>query len=65
MRANVCGRMGCTGHAYGEKRPPSIATLERWSWDGEMKAIDGCGGVEDDGHCAHGKPSWLLCLGMI
>lgn len=43
---------------------PSIATMQRWLNDGVAKATDGCR-VEPDGHCEHGKPSWLLRLGLI
>lgn len=43
---------------------PSMATLLRWSSDGVAKATDGCR-VEPDGHCEHGKPSWLLKMGLI
>jgi len=43
---------------------PSMATLQRWMFDGVAKATDGCE-VEPDGHCEHGKPSWLLKLGVI
>jgi hypothetical protein len=46
------------------RREPSIATMERWVMDGVAKATDGCR-VEPDGHCQHGKPSWLLELGYI
>ena len=45
-------------------KPPSIATMERWMMDGVAKATDGCP-VEPDGHCPHGKPSWLLKMGVI
>ncbi|HSW43489.1 MAG TPA: hypothetical protein VLM76_13355 [Patescibacteria group bacterium] len=44
---------------------PDLATLERWSWDGEMEATDGCGPIEDDGYCEHGKPSWMRAFGLI
>lgn len=43
---------------------PSIKTLEKWSMEGRAKATDGCV-VECDGYCPHGKPSWLLQLGLI
>lgn len=46
------------------RKPPSLATLERWSNDGVAKAVDGCR-VEPDGICEHGSPSWLLKLGVI
>lgn len=45
-------------------KPPSIATMERWLANGVAKALDGCR-VEPDGHCEHGKPSWLLQMGII
>lgn len=47
-----------------DKKPPSIATMQRWMNDGVAKATDGCD-VEPDGHCEHGKPSWLLEMGLI
>lgn len=43
---------------------PSLATMERWMDNGVAKATDGCE-VEPDGHCEHGKPSWLIRLGFI
>lgn len=45
-------------------RVPSLKTLEKWMDTGVAKATDGCR-VEPDGTCPHGKPSWLLRLGMI
>lgn len=45
-------------------RRPSIATMERWMSNGGAKATDGCV-TDPDGCCEHGKPSWLLALGMI
>ncbi len=45
-------------------KQPSIATLMRWDEEGYCKATDGCR-VEPDGTCQHGKPSWLLVMGMI
>lgn len=44
-------------------REPSLKTMERWMSDGVAKAADGCR-VEPDGHCPHGKPSWILKLGF-
>ncbi len=44
---------------------PDIETIIDWSHDGWMEATDGCGGIEDDGLCEHGHPSWMLELGMI
>jgi hypothetical protein len=44
---------------------PGIQTLEKWVSNGVCRAVDGCGGIEPDGHCEHGHPSWLLALGYI
>jgi hypothetical protein len=46
-------------------KPPSIKTMERWVSDGVARATDGCGGIEPDGYCQHGNPSWLIRLGFI
>lgn len=43
---------------------PSIKTMEHWMDTGIARATDGCK-VEPDGHCPHGKPSWILALGLI
>ena len=45
-------------------KQPSIATMQNWMYDGVAKATDGCT-VEPDGHCPHGRPSWLLVAGLI
>jgi len=45
--------------------PPSTMDLEEMLSDGVAEAVDGCGGIEPDGHCKHGHPSWLLALGLI
>ena len=45
-------------------KQPSMKTLEKWSFDGFAKTIDGCR-VEPDGICQHGMPSWLLALSYI
>ncbi|MFA5409977.1 MAG: hypothetical protein WC343_14485 [Bacilli bacterium] len=50
--------------AYAIGKPPTETTLERWDNDGYCKALDGCR-VEPDGTCEHGKPSWLIAMGMI
>jgi len=50
--------------AKSSPKPPSIKTMERWVSVGIAKATDGCR-VEPDGVCIHGKPSWILKLGMI
>ena len=51
-------------NAIQVKKPPSTATLEKWSSDCGCKALDGCW-VEPDGECQHGLPSWLLALNYI
>lgn len=47
-------------------RVPAIEELMEWADDGGCEAAceHGCW-VEADGHCEHGKPSWLLAMGMI
>ena len=49
---------------FKTRKRPSIKTMEKWMENGVAKATDGCR-VEPDGHCPHGKPSWLLELGLI
>lgn len=49
---------------HGRARRPSIEELEHWMSDGVCEATDGCV-VEPDGTCEHGKPSWLLVMGLI
>ena len=46
--------------------PPSIETLMAWEAEGICEAAcpHGCV-VEPDGTCQHGKPSWLIELGLI
>ena len=46
-------------------KPPCLSTLEKYVSEGIARAIDGCGGIEPDGYCEHGRPSWLLALGYI
>lgn len=48
----------------GFPKPPSLATLEKWSNDGVAKAVDGSR-VEPDGISGSGAPSWLLVMGLI
>jgi hypothetical protein len=43
---------------------PSWEQLREWIEEGGAEATDGCW-VEPDGSCEHGKPSWLLELGLI
>ena len=45
-------------------RRPSVATMERWMWEGIARAVDGCR-CDVDGCCEHGSPSWLIKLGVI
>lgn len=45
-------------------KEPSIRQLQQWMFDGVCEATDGCR-VEPDGTCPHGKPSWLLEMGLI
>jgi hypothetical protein len=47
-----------------KKKAPSIKTMQRWLYDGVAKTPCGCR-VEPDGYCNHGKPSWLIILGLI
>jgi hypothetical protein len=44
--------------------PPSMKTLQKYSFDGIAKSVTGkkC---EPDGYSDDGAPSWLLALGMI
>ena len=50
--------------AHPMNKQPSVKTMEKWMDTGVAKATDGCK-VEPDGHCEHGKPSWLILLGLI
>ena len=47
-------------------QPPDMETLEDWMNDGgcEAACIHECW-VEPDGYCQHGKPSWLIEMGLI
>ena len=47
-----------------KNKAPSVATLKRWMNDGGCETPCGCW-VEPDGYCEHGKPSWLLLMGLI
>lgn len=47
-----------------EDDEPDEELLQEWMETGVACATDGCR-VEPDGHCPHGKPSWLLELGLI
>lgn len=46
------------------RRVPSIDEILSWEADGGCEATDGCW-VEPDGTCEHGKPSWMIVLGLI
>ena len=48
----------------GFSKPPTMATLERWSNDGVCRTVTGYK-VEPDGIGPDGSPSWLLALGLI
>lgn len=63
---NISVKAGTVARAPKPTTPkrPSIATMERWMSSGVAKATDGCT-VEPDGHCEHGKPSWLIVEGVI
>ncbi len=45
-------------------KPPTMKTLEKYSFDSVAKSVTGkrC---EPDGYAEDGSPSWLLVLGMI
>ena len=58
-----CHRKQGERHCATTKRP-SIATMERWNYDGIARATDGCR-IEPDGVCEHGHSSWMLVLGVI
>jgi hypothetical protein len=45
--------------------PPSQEELKEMMDDGVCECVDGCGGIEPDGYCVHGYPSWLIALGYI
>ena len=43
---------------------PDIEQLLAWERAGGCEATDGCG-VELDGTCIHGHPSWALVMGLV
>jgi len=50
----------------GQLTRPSMDELNFWAFDGVCEAA--CPHqclVEPDGHCEHGRPSWLLAYGLI
>lgn len=46
-----------------EPDPEQLIAMEMEETDYE--ATDGCGGIEPDGTCQHGYPSWLIEKGLI
>jgi hypothetical protein len=45
--------------------PPTMEQIMSWiDDDGGCEATDGCW-VEPDGRCEHGKPSWMLQMGLV
>jgi hypothetical protein len=48
----------------GKHDVPTMATLQRWSFDGVAKTVDGQT-IEPDGTASNGAPSWLLLIGVI
>ena len=62
--ANRCAVGLAPAKPARKRKAPSVATMERWMMNGMAKATDGCN-VEPDGTCAHGRPSWLIKLGLI
>ena len=46
------------------RKAPSMDQLEEWMNEGGAEATDGCW-VEPEGTCPHGRPSWLIVLGLI
>ena len=48
----------------GFRKPPTIKTLQKYSWDGIAKTVTGCK-TEPDGYGPDGSPSWMLVVGII
>ena len=44
---------------------PSDDEIEYQLMEGVGEAIDGCGNIENDGHCEHFMPAWAIYLGHI
>ena len=62
-----CQDCGATVEPLPQPEPPDLETLMEWmEGDGGCEAAcpHGCW-VEPDGTCPHGKPSWLIVLGLI
>ena len=62
----ACGDCDGTVENLPRPRPPDIGTLMQWEAEGGCEAAcpHGCW-VEPDGRCPHGKPSWLIVMGLI
>jgi hypothetical protein len=63
----ACGDCGATVRNLPRPEPPDLDTLMRWMHDDggcEAACPYGCW-VEADGRCPHGKPSWLIVMGLI
>ncbi len=48
-----------------DSRPDDEDLRDMLIEDGDVATTDGCYGVEPDGVCEHGYPSWPLYLGLI
>ena len=44
--------------------PPTEEQMQDWLHDSICETPCGCS-VEPDGYCRHGRPSWLIILGLI
>ena len=62
----ACGDCDDTVENLPRLKPPDIGTLMQWETEGGCEAAcpHGCW-VEPDGRCPHGKPSWLIVMGLI
>lgn len=50
----------------GRLEVPSMDEFEWWVFDSLCEAACTCGAqVEPDGYCEHGRPSWLLAVGLV
>jgi hypothetical protein len=48
-----------------KEAPPDADELAEMDSEGFSRATDGCGGIEMDGNCEHGYPSWFVYLGLV
>jgi hypothetical protein len=65
QREGLCNALNVVKNANpSPQQPPTMEELEEMVYDGIATATDGCE-VEPDGTCEHGKPSWLLQMGLI